>query len=128
VAGSWVYGTFSTWIGDPDKNRAWDLLVRAKTDFDAAIASGRLSTDARERAERQLKFCEGSDWFWWFGDYNPAQTVGDFDKLFRNHVRDLYDLIGEKTPSEVDAVIGTGSGAPVHGGTMRENPELDSSA
>ncbi|MDY6981287.1 MAG: glycoside hydrolase family 57 protein, partial [Pseudomonadota bacterium] len=30
VAGSWVYGTFSTWIGDPGKNRAWDLLVEAK--------------------------------------------------------------------------------------------------
>ena len=30
VAGSWVYGTFSTWIGEPDKNRAWDLLCAAK--------------------------------------------------------------------------------------------------
>lgn len=30
VAGSWVYGTFSTWIGEKDKNRAWDMLVEAK--------------------------------------------------------------------------------------------------
>ena len=28
VAGSWVYGNLSTWIGSPDKNRAWDLLAR----------------------------------------------------------------------------------------------------
>ena len=128
VAGSWVYGTFSTWIGEPDKNRAWDLLVRAKTDYDAAVSSGRLSGAALERAERQLKVCEGSDWFWWFGDYNPAETVSDFDKLFRDHIRDLYALIGVATPREVDAVIGIGSGAPVHGGTMRETAALDGTA
>ena len=30
VAGSWVYGNLATWIGDHDKNRAWDLLCAAK--------------------------------------------------------------------------------------------------
>jgi alpha-amylase/alpha-mannosidase (GH57 family) len=127
VAGSWVYGTLSTWIGEKDKNQAWDLLVHAKTDFDAAVASGRLAGDRLAVAERQLKVCEGSDWFWWFGDYNPAQTVSDFDTLFRDHIRDLYALIGVQTPPEVDAVIGVGAGAPTHGGTMRENPALDAS-
>ena len=34
VAGSWVYGTFSTWIGDPDKNRGWDMLGEAKAVYD----------------------------------------------------------------------------------------------
>jgi alpha-amylase/alpha-mannosidase (GH57 family) len=33
VAGSWVYGTFSTWIGDTDKNRGWDMLGDAKMAF-----------------------------------------------------------------------------------------------
>jgi alpha-amylase/alpha-mannosidase (GH57 family) len=123
VPGSWVYGTFSTWIGEPDKNRAWDLLVRAKSDFDAKVASGELHGAALERAEQQLKVCEGSDWFWWFGDYNPAETVSDFDRLFRDHVRDLYALMDLTVPAAVDAVIGVGAGAPVHGGAMRENPE-----
>ena len=121
VAGSWVYGTFSTWIGDRDKNRAWDLLALAKTAFDDAVASGELRGDARERAERQLMVCEGSDWFWWFGDYNPAATVSDFDRLFRDHIRDLYALMGVALPPAVDAVIGIGSGAPLHGGSMRAN-------
>ena len=128
VAGSWVYGTFSTWIGDPDKNKAWDLLVRAKSDFDAAVSSGKLVGDALQRAEQQLKVCEGSDWFWWFGDYNPAQTVSDFDRLFRNHIGDLYDLIGVEAPPEVGAVIGIGSGDPLHGGTMRATATLDGTA
>lgn len=43
VAGSWVYGSFSTWIGDPDKNRGWELLIDAKRCFDEQVASGRLS-------------------------------------------------------------------------------------
>jgi alpha-amylase/alpha-mannosidase (GH57 family) len=121
VAGSWVYGTLSTWIGDPDKNRAWELLVRAKEDFDAEAAAGRLTGDALSRAEMQLKVCEGSDWFWWFGDYNPAQTVSDFDQLFRDHLRDLYALIGVAAPATIDRVIGIGKGAPARGGAMRES-------
>ncbi len=74
TAGSWVYGTFSTWIGDADKNRAWDMLGAAKQAFDKSLRSGYLVGDARAAAEHQLAVCEGSDWCWWFGDYNPAAT------------------------------------------------------
>ena len=45
VAGSWVYGTFSTWIGDPEKNRAWELLVEAKQAFDRQVAAGNLTPE-----------------------------------------------------------------------------------
>ncbi len=34
AAGSWVYGTFSTWIGSQAKNLAWDLLCAAKKVYD----------------------------------------------------------------------------------------------
>ena len=37
VAGSWVYGTFSVWIGHPAKNRAWELLIDAKKAVDRAL-------------------------------------------------------------------------------------------
>src|SRR3989344_5913619 len=58
TAGSWVYGTLSTWIGEPDKNRGWDMLGDAKHTFDAA--AGRLGGEQLERARRQLAVCEGS--------------------------------------------------------------------
>ncbi|HAP52274.1 MAG TPA: glycoside hydrolase, partial [Marinobacter adhaerens] len=83
VAGSWIYGTFSTWIGDPDKNRAWDLLCEAKTHFDRVMDNGSLNSEQKAAAMQQLAICEGSDWFWWFGDYNPAQIVSDFEHLYR---------------------------------------------
>src|SRR5262249_45847902 len=72
TAGSWVFGNFSTWIGSPDKNRAWDLLCAAKQSFDLVMASGRLDEASARDAERQLAACEASDWFWWLGDYNPS--------------------------------------------------------
>ena len=90
-AGSWVYGTLSTWMGDPDKNRGWDLLCAAKRAFDAVVAHGLArAMPSWRRAEQQLAACEASDWFWWFGDYNPAAAVRDFDELFRHQLTSLY--------------------------------------
>ncbi len=119
VAGSWVYGTFSTWIGDHAKNRAWDLLCQAKQDFDRVMAQGRLAPEVAERAREQLAICEGSDWFWWFGDYNPAESVSDFDLLYRSHLKNLYRFLGEPAPATLDHVISRGGGTPENDGVMR---------
>ena len=121
VAGSWVYGSFTTWIGDRDKNRAWEMLAEAKTCFDRVVASGRLDPEQLERAEIQLATCEGSDWFWWFGDYNPEETVSDFEHLFRRQLSQLYKLLGEPQPEYLTQVFARGSGAPSMGGVMRRN-------
>ncbi len=121
VAGSWVYGTFSTWIGDPDKNRAWDMLSEAKQVYDEVVASGRLTKKALEEVELQLATCEGSDWFWWFGDYNPGSTVSDFEQLFRRQLTHLYEMLGEQPPAHLYQVFAYGSGAPSRGGVMKQN-------
>ncbi len=123
VAGSWVYGTFSTWIGMPDKNRAWDLLCEAKMSYDRVIQSGRLSEDERQRAAQQLGICEGSDWFWWFGDYNPAASVQAFDRLYRLNLTNLYHLLKLPGPVDLQHSISTGKGSPAMGGTMRRSTE-----
>ncbi len=121
AAGSWVYGSFSTWIGSEDKNRGWDLLVAAKRDFDEAVAAGDLGGDALRQATRQLAVCEGSDWFWWFGDYNPAGSVSDFEQLFRAQLRELYRLIGVAAPLTLDVPLSHGRGHAENAGTMRRN-------
>lgn len=119
VAGSWVYGTFSTWIGDHDKNRGWDMLCEAKRRVDQILAGGKLTPDQIAQVEKQLALCEGSDWFWWFGDYNPAQSVSDFEHLFRRHLMNLYTLIDSPAPDYLCQSISKGSGAPAAGGVMR---------
>ncbi len=123
VAGSWVYGTFSTWIGNPEKNRGWELLVEAKRSFDAQVAAGALSPEEVAVASRQLAICEGSDWFWWFGDYNPAETVGQFDQLYRMHLANLYQLLKLEAPGSLSEVISRGGGRPSRGGVMRQHSE-----
>lgn len=119
VAGSWVYGNFTTWIGCAEKNHAWDLLCQAKQSYDLVIGSGRLDAEQREKAARQLAVCEGSDWFWWFGDYNPGDSVRSFDKLFRENLADLYRLLMLVPPAELDIPISQGGGHAEAGGAMR---------
>ncbi len=121
VAGSWVYGTLTTWIGDRDKNRAWDMLGEAKAVFDQMVVSQRPPLEVLARWERQLAVCEGSDWFWWFGDYNPSETVSDFELLFRGQLAQLYHLMGVAPPAYLSEVLARGSGSPEMGGVMRKN-------
>ncbi|MEJ0098914.1 MAG: glycoside hydrolase family 57 protein [Pseudomonadota bacterium] len=120
-AGSWVYGTLSTWMGDADKNRGWDLLCSAKTAFDEAVASGKLTESEVARAEEQLAACEASDWFWWFGDYNPSEAVRDFDELFRHQLTSLYRALKLEPPAVLTQPISAGRGAPESGGVMRRS-------
>lgn len=119
VAGSWVYGTFSTWIGSPHKNHAWDLLCMAKQSYDMVMAAGRLSAKEKEAAEKQLSSCESSDWFWWFGDYNPSDAVSSFDRLYRNNLMQLYRLLKLPIPANLNSPISQGGGSAEGGGTMR---------
>ena len=119
VSGSWVYGNFSTWIGDPAKNRAWVLLCEAKQNYDRVMSDGRLSPAEKVAAERQLGDCEGSDWFWWFGDYNPSHSVEFFDQLYRRNLSNLYRLLKLPVPISLSHVISLGGGHAESGGTMR---------
>ncbi|MEA2081041.1 MAG: glycoside hydrolase family 57 protein [Pseudomonadota bacterium] len=125
VSGSWVYGNFSTWIGDRDKNRGWDMLGDAKRAFDKACSEGGLDSEQMRTAQLQLAICEGSDWFWWFGDYNPAHSVSDFESLFRVHLSNLYELLGLEPPEYLAHTFARGSGAPARGGVMRHGQAHD---
>jgi len=118
VAGSWVYGTFSTWIGEKDKNRAWDILVEAKSAYDKTLSQGSLTAEELVRAQMQLATCESSDWFWWFGEYNSAESVKAFDEQFRLHLSNLYQLLKVAPPEYLSHAFSFGSGDPDKGGTM----------
>jgi len=117
VAGSWVYGNLSTWIGDRAKTSAWELLIAAKKVFDTRIEH--LSPEAAQAVKEQLRICEGSDWCWWFGDYNPSGAVKDFDNLYRKHLKKLYQLMGCASPENLDYAISQGGGDAEGGGAMR---------
>jgi len=123
AAGSWVYGTFSTWIGSKDKNQAWDLLCEAKKTYDQVIAKNGISAEKLAACERQLAICEGSDWFWWFGDYNSSDSVASFDQLYRRNLMNLYKLLGQPVPQALHVKISAGGGNADNAGTMRRGQE-----
>ena len=124
VAGSWVYGTFSTWVGDPAKNRAWNLLIQAKHAVDAVL--GPVLAGALDSGEplpawvdpvlRQLSVCEASDWFWWLGEDNQLEDGPAFDHLFRQQLAGLYESLGMAPPAILnEPVNGAGPGQDLQG-------------
>jgi alpha-amylase/alpha-mannosidase (GH57 family) len=119
VAGSWVYGDLTTWIGSHDKNAAWDLLAAAKRAADEALGSGRLTLHERDAVSRRLAVCEASDWFWWFGDYNPANSVERFDRLYRANLAHLYRLLRLPVPVALEAPISRGAATAHSEGAIR---------
>lgn len=119
IAGSWVYGTLSTWIGSPDKNRAWEFLCDIKQSTDRILDSKRLTVEQRAQIAQRLAVCESSDWFWWLGDYNSPESVACFDKLFRDNLKALYRLLELPVPASLEHPISRGGGTPESGGTMR---------
>lgn len=119
AAGSWVYGSFSTWIGDHDKNLAWELLCTAKQSYDLVLQSPRLTKEEKAAAGRQLASCESSDWFWWFGDYNLPHAVESFDRLFRKNLANLYRLLKIPAPVTILEPISHGGTSGSESGAMR---------
>lgn len=97
-SGSWVDGSFTTWIGDPAKNRAWDLLAEARQ----VLANHPDATEeTNPEAWEALYAAEGSDWFWWFGEGHSSNQDAMFDQLFREHLAALYQALNEPIPANV---------------------------
>jgi alpha-amylase/alpha-mannosidase (GH57 family) len=112
-AGSWVHGELLTWIGHPEKNHAWEMLIEAKRRYDE---SGRMEP----ALQQLLGACEGSDWFWWPGIHNPSPAVAQFDELFRGHLSALYRALALHPPAALSQSFATGVGHAVSaGGTMQ---------
>jgi hypothetical protein len=85
------------------------------------MQSNRLTDMEKEAACQQLASCESSDWFWWFGDYNPSYAVTSFDQLYRDDLANLYRLLKLPVPSSVFEPISKGDGHAEGDGTMRRS-------
>ena len=96
--GSWIYGDFNTWVGDEEKNRAWELLFDTKRDY---LREKKFS----EKADLEFLKAEGSDWFWWYGRGHFTEYAKEFDYLFRKHLKNVYELINIPYPKVLDEPI-----------------------
>mgnify|MGYP001594019787 CR=1 FL=1 len=98
AAGSWIYGEFGKWIGNPYKNKAWEYLAQARKELQKLLDANQPVNDL---AFKQMRICEGSDWFWWYGE----DPTGDFDRLFRMHLSNFYTLINKNIPAYLNSPL-----------------------
>jgi alpha-amylase/alpha-mannosidase (GH57 family) len=98
VAGSWLYGNFTAWIGETEKNHAWDRLCEVKRAVDEVVALGTISDQRRREVEQQLAICEASDWFQSTGRQRAVDRAGVIGALFDQQLLKLYQLIGVRAP------------------------------
>ena len=94
AAGSWIRSDFTTWIGHPEENLAWELLQQTRSEIIGDEIEQALQHPDQPLPElvRELLRAEGSDWFWWFGDEHVTAQADIFDRLFRLHLESLYHL------------------------------------
>lgn len=92
TAGSWIRHDFTTWVGHPEENHAWELLQRTRDELIRDEVTGALAHPDEPLSELVLELlrAEGSDWFWWFGDEHVSAQADIFDRLFRLHLESLY--------------------------------------
>ena len=103
AAGSWIRSDFTTWIGHPEENRAWELLQQTRDEIIGDEIELALQNPDAPLSElvRELLRAEGSDWFWWFGDEHVTAQADIFDRLFRLHLEALYHLKGLPAPARL---------------------------
>ena len=103
--GSWIGSDFDIWIGDEEENRAWDLLGEARGFLQKQIDEGGLPAAEQEKALQEIYAAEGSDWFWWYGPDFHTDNDALFDELFRQHLKNVYQLCGVLPPAVLDLPV-----------------------
>ncbi|MEW6095165.1 MAG: glycoside hydrolase family 57 protein [bacterium] len=100
-AGSMPGNDLGTWIGDKQKNNAWELLRLVRDDLDKKG----IKQDKHPQVFESIYAAEGSDWFWWYGCDYSSDRDAQFDSLFRDHLKNAYFKLGLTHPEILDKAI-----------------------
>lgn len=96
-SGSWIDANFHIWIGKPQKNQAWDYLRRAMDELGESLSAASRDENSANALDSFMAAC-GSDWFWWFDEDFDSAFKGDFDRIFRSHIKNAFIFLGKKVP------------------------------
>ncbi len=102
ATGSWIGGNFSTWIGDPTKNRAWEYLSEAYKAYEQSKLD---NPELAQKAHVYLLRAEASDWFWWFGEGHSSPDEPQFDLAFRENLQAVYSSLGLPVPDYLHSPV-----------------------
>ncbi len=110
--GSWINANFDVWIGAQEDNKAWEYLLRARQTYDE-VASG-MPQESQRLAFEELMIAEGSDWCWWYGPEHHSDNRVEFDELYREHLANVYRVLGATPPDELSRPILMSEARDVH--------------
>jgi len=97
--GSWINGSFDTWVGESEKTKAWELLFSTRKDYEHHKEV--LSQKLKAKITQNFLAAECSDWFWWYGSDHYTEYNMEFDTLFRNHLITIYNLLSVTPPADL---------------------------
>jgi alpha-amylase/alpha-mannosidase (GH57 family) len=128
-AGSWIHGDFGTWIGGPEKNRAWGLLGEVRALIEGGLEAPGAPDGAKQDAWASLRAAEGSDWLWWLDGQFTTSYRAQFDELYRGHLRQACEALGLTPPEALGWPIASpegrgGEAAPVES-VLPHAPRID---
>lgn len=123
-SGSWVNRNFKLWIDEPIKNLAWTYLKQVRDDFSDYVKKNPLNPNI-EAARRELFICEGSDWFWWYGEPNDSGRDNIFDYIFREHLKNIYVCLNLPVPEYLDIPLLSAIAKPSRYPKGEFTPSLD---
>ncbi len=100
---SWISANFDIWIGAEEDNKAWEYLLRARETYEKA--KDQVPEEDRALAFEELLIAEGSDWNWWYGPEHSSANRADFDRLYREHLANVYRALSLNPPEELSRPI-----------------------
>jgi alpha-amylase/alpha-mannosidase (GH57 family) len=107
--GSWINHNFRIWIGHEEDNKAWDFLIEARKtlkEYQESVKNPDKKTlENIQNAWKEIYIAEGSDWCWWYGDDHSSENDEEFDRLYREHLKNVYKFIGEAVPEQLNQPI-----------------------
>ncbi|HSN95117.1 MAG TPA: glucodextranase DOMON-like domain-containing protein, partial [Anaerolineaceae bacterium] len=105
--GAWFSANYDTWIGEQEEADGWELLVQTRNwlaDYAKANPSAVMQANYQQAYKTMLQ-AEGSDWFWWYGIDQDSGSDAYFDEAFRALLKQVYTLLGQPTPENLDIPI-----------------------
>jgi alpha-amylase/alpha-mannosidase (GH57 family) len=105
--GAWFSSDYSTWIGEREETKAWNMLGQVRNFLGAYDMRNRRETTP-ERLEEALDYmylAEGSDWFWWYGSDQDSGQDEYFDRGFRELLANVFRALNEPVPDYVRVPI-----------------------
>ena len=133
-SGSWINRNFDLWVGEPTKNVAWLYLSGVKKDFEnyknqklqniENLPDKENILNNIEKAYREILICEGSDWYWWYGEPNESKSDYIFDFLFRSHLMNVYEFLGIQVPEYLTLPLSVVTTKPLRNPVSYISPSL----